>query len=437
MSYPMKKETAYIIVDYTEQYRSIMQFDKNKTVPIHQWYPFVEGYSKEFIQSILDELPYRPKSALEPFAGSGTTPVELQDLDIKCTSFEVSPFMHLLSTVKMRRDYTRDEFTNYLNLLKNKISISPRNIRKVEPIPFGRTVAKQVYLKKWNFHDNTLDGILDIKHAIAAIPEEKYRNIFIIALASILLDVSNLFRNGKCLSYKKNWQSLEKTKRTDIHQTFFKRIESTFLEDISNISPKTKPAINNYQLCHYGDIREKIDLVPDNSIDLIITSPPYLNSRDYTDIYMLELKTLDLIKSHEELRALRKRTLRSHVQVKFETLETLDIPLLKESVASIEKNADSFWNSDLLNMIKGYFIDIDYLFSKFKEKMLPEKFIYFNVANSAYYGEEITVDEIVCEIAKNHGFEIIEIRKARDLNPSSQQHKLVAPLRESVIVMKS
>lgn len=436
MFYPMPKET-YKIVDYTEQYKSIMQFDKNKNVPIHQWYPFVEGYSKEFIQSILDELNYTPESALEPFAGSGTTPVELQNLNIKCTSFEVSPFMHLLSTVKMRRDYTKKEFDSYFNFLKELITSTPKDIRSIESIPFGRTVVKQKGLKKWNFHDNTMDGILDIKHAIATVPEEKYRNIFKIALASILLDVSNLFRNGKCLSYKKNWQTQKTIKRSDIHQIFYKRIESTFLEDISNISLKFAPTINNHQLCHYGDIRKKIDMVPNNSIDLIITSPPYLNSRDYTDIYMIELKTLDLIKSHEELRALRKSTLRSHVQIKFETLETLDIPLLKKSIASIEKNAISFWNSNLLNMIKGYFIDLDYLFSKFRDKMLPEKFIYFNVANSAYYGEEITVDEIVCEIAQNHGFQIIEIRKARDLNPSSQQHKLVAPLRESVIIMKS
>lgn len=433
----MKQKTAYKIVDYTQQYKSIMQFDKNKTVPIHQWYPFVEGYSKEFIQSILDELDYTPQSVLEPFAGSGTTPLELQYLNIKCTSFEVSPFMHLLSTVKMRRDYTREQFDIYFSLLKDKIASSPENIRSVETIPFGRTVVKNENLKKWNFHDNTMDGILDIKHAISAILEEHYRNIFKIALASILLDVSNLFRNGKCLSYKKNWQYAEHTQRADIHHTFYKKIETTFLEDISNISSELTRTTDNHLLCYYGDIREKINIIPDNSIDLIITSPPYLNSRDYTDIYMLELKTLDLIKSHAELQALRKRTLRSHVQIKFDTLETLDIPLLKQSIISLEKNASSFWNPDLLNMIKGYFLDMDYLFSKFRKKMIPGKFIFFNVANSAYYGKEIAVDEIVCEIAENHGFQIIEIRKARDLNPSSQQQNLVASLRESVIVMKS
>ena len=52
----------YTIIDYTAVYKPIMQFNKNKTAFIHQWYPFVEGYSKEFITTIIDELDYEPKS---------------------------------------------------------------------------------------------------------------------------------------------------------------------------------------------------------------------------------------------------------------------------------------------------------------------------------------------------------------------------------------
>ena len=69
--------------------------------------------------------------------------------------------------------------------------------------------------------------------------------------------------------------------------------------------------------------------------------------------------------------------------------------------------------------------------------MRSDKFIYFNVANSAYYGVEIAVDEIICQIAEKQGFKIVEIRKARDLKASSQQSGSIKSLRESVIVMKS
>lgn len=433
-----KKDSVYKIVDYTEKYKSIMQFNKNKSIPIHQWYPFVEGYSREFIQSILDEIKYIPISVLEPFSGSGTTPVELQKQNIKCTSFEVSPFMHLLSTVKMRHDYSLSEFNIHFNAIKESINNSPKNIRGTKSVSFGKTLIKSDAVKKWNYNDEVVDAILDIRRAINLVDEEKYRNLFKIALSSILMEVSNVFRNGKCLSYKKNWQNRINYSRADVHQIFINKIINVFIDDISTIdNDKSSYIINNYDLCYFGDVRENINFVPDNSIDLIITSPPYLNSRDYTDIYMLELKMLGLINNYEELKNLRKKTLRSHVQVKHGSLKTLEIPILEECIALIEENKDVFWNTDLLNMIKGYFIDIDFLFSVFKQKMQQDKYIYFNVANSAYYGVEIVVDEIICQIAEKHGFNVLEIRKARDLKTSSQQSGTIKSLRESVIVIKS
>ena len=83
-------------------------------------------------------------------------------------------------------------------------------------------------------------------------------------------------------------------------------------EDVRILS-REAPAVHNSDFCFYGDVRYNIDSVPDDSFDLIITSPPYLNSRDYTDIYMLELKVLQLVNSHDDLRQLRKSTLRSPI----------------------------------------------------------------------------------------------------------------------------
>lgn len=415
-----------------------MQFNKNKTVFIHQWYPFVEGYSKEFIESILDEINYQPTQVLEPFSGSGTTALELQLKNINCVSFEVSPFMHLLSSVKLRKDYKSDDLSTILKTFKVNIKKAPLDIRNYQNIPFGKTVVKNEKLKKWNFNDESLDGILDIKYSIAKIKDSKYSDLFRIVLASILLEVSNLFRNGKCLSYKNKWETKINFTRQDIHNIFMSRIENTIVADIQRLENLSENIIvDNYSNLHFGDVRENILNLADDSVDLIITSPPYLNSRDYTDIYMLELKVLNLINSHEELINLRKSTVRSHVQVKHGDLEILNIPLLAAYIEKVQNNSTEFWNSDLLNMIKGYFLDMDLLFDQFKRVLQKDKFIYFNVANSAYFGEEIKVDEIICDIAVSKGFNIVEIRKARDLKASSQQSGNIKSLRESVIVIKS
>jgi len=428
------KMRKYSLIDCTKKYDSIMMFDKNKNVLVHRWYPFVEGYSKEFIEDILGELPTPPKCALEPFCGSGTTPVELQNHGIRCYSFEVSPFMHLLAKVKLERAYNEVRLTYYRDKVADSLSTPIQDIRKMEIIPFGDTVIKKEGKEKWNFHDTSLDGLLDIRHAIRTeVDDERYSKLFTIVLASIILQTSNMFRNGKCLSYKKGWSN-RIISRDEVHHLFLEKIDTIIAEDV-RILTEQNTDVHNSEICYLGDVRKNIDKVPDNSLDLIITSPPYLNSRDYTDIYMLELKVLQLVNSHEDLQALRKSTIRSHVQVKYSDIEPLDNPRLIQCLADMKNTDAKSWNSDILNMICGYFEDMQLLFTEFAKKMRSGGVIYFNVANSAYFGVEVPVDYIIGDIAEDCGFKVREIRKARDLKTSPQQSGHIGKLRESVLVI--
>ena len=424
----------YPFIDCTERYDSIMVFGKNKDVLVHRWYPFVEGYSKEFIEDILQELPFTPQCAMEPFCGSGTTPVELQNHNIRCYSFEVSPFMHLLAKVKLERTYSEDRLKYYREKVAAFLTAPIQDIRSVEAIPFGDTVIKKDGKEKWNFHDTSLDGILDIRHAInTEVDDERYKKLFTIALASIILQTSNMFRNGKCLSYRKGWCD-RVVERNEVHHFFLEKLDTVIAEDVRILAGQDTE-VHNSEICYLGDVRKNIDKVPDNSLDLIITSPPYLNSRDYTDIYMLELKVLQLVKCHEDLQALRKSTIRSHVQVKYSDIEPLDNPRLKQCLSEMRNSESKSWNSDILKMICGYFEDMKLLFSAFAKKMRSGGIIYFNVANSAYFGVEVPVDYIIGDIAEDCGFVVREIRKARDLKTSPQQSGHVGKLRESVLVI--
>ena len=109
---------------------------------------------------------------------------------------------------------------------------------------------------------------------------------------------------------------------------------------------------------------------------------------------------------------------------------------MQQAISRIEEYKEKFWNVELLDMIKGYFLDINTLFEGLSKKMSSNGMIFFNIANSAYYNVEIKVDEIVCKIAENNGFKIVEIREARRVRTSSQQKGISEGLRESVIVIR-
>ncbi|MCL5066808.1 MAG: hypothetical protein M1368_00450, partial [Thaumarchaeota archaeon] len=229
-----------------------------------------------------------------------------------------------------------------------------------------------------------------------------------------------------------------KIRRTDVHRKFFEKLETVFKPDVRELEARAKQNISfsNAENCYLGDVRKEIAQVPNESIDLVITSPPYLNSRDYTDSYIVELWLLDFVRSYQELKELRNRTLHSHVQVKIGEIPYPNLAKLDTIVSQLVSNSEKFWNKELVNMVKGYFADMDSLFIQLALKMEKGKKIYLNVANSAYYGVEIAVDEIIGEISEIRGFKVIEIREARRIRPSSQQNSVIDSLRESVVVME-
>lgn len=300
----------YQHTDYFEKYGRIMQFNKNKTEPFHRWYSFVEGYSKEFIQSIIKEMNKDNLVCLEPFSGSGTTALELQNLGIPCYAFEINPLMYLIARVKLENRYEIRRFDYWYNYIKNK-----RIKQQVVLNTKFNTLYQGNGKKKWNYNIEVGIAVEKLKEAIESITEEIYKELFTVALAAILLDVSNLYRNGKCLSYKKNWEE-RKVSEVDVFTKFDDKVENELRNDIKKLKKGIK--IHNKECLYNLDSRVAIEeRIANNSIDLVITSPPYLNSRDYTDTYMLELKTLGFTKTSEEIKELREKTIRSHVQIKW------------------------------------------------------------------------------------------------------------------------
>lgn len=417
-------------VDYYQEYGRIMQFNKNKKEPIHRWYPFVEGYSKEFIKSIIDEVNKKDLVCLEPFSGSGTTSLELQHNNIPCYSFEINPLMYIIAKVKLENDYDLKKVEIWHDFIQTNRAVVNADLKTV-----FSTLYEGDNKEKWNYDKAVGLAVQKLKTSISLVKEEKYKNLFFVVLSSILLDVSNLYRNGKCLSYKKNWKGINLSE-ADVFKKFDDKMDKEIKIDIQSIK---KSKQNNRDILFNEDSRVGIETkVPDNSIDLVITSPPYLNSRDYTDTYMLELKTLGLTSSYEAVRNLREKTFRSHVQIKWEDDESINNRTLNNTLKLLKgcSKEQDIWNSSILDMVRLYFVDMKKIFHVLYKKVKIGGKIYFNVSNSAYFNIMINTLEICAEIAESEGFNVIEIRKARKLKPSPQQKEQIENLLEGVIVME-
>jgi hypothetical protein len=191
-----------------------------------------------------------------------------------------------------------------------------------------------------------------------------------------------------------------------------------------------------------GDGRNPISSgVADGSVDLIITSPPYPNNIDYSEVYKLELWLLGFVSSGADFLALRRSTFRSHptyektdgVPTEFNDelrggrLRTLLGGLLRR----LEDSSDA-WRGRLL---AAYFGDMWRTIRSLK-RTLSKNGIAVMVVGNSLHGTDIpalvATDLILAQIAECHGMRT-HISVARSLKRRLSGNHF---LRESVVIMK-
>ncbi len=174
---------------------------------------------------------------------------------------------------------------------------------------------------------------------------------------------------------------------------------------------------------------------PDCSVDVVVTSPPYLNSRDYTDIYNPDMWLLGFISSYEEVRELRSSCVDSHVQLPRRTHREAPLQEVQDLVERFRKVERKTWLLRLPEMVGGYFGDLAELLRQLTRVLRPGGTAYINVAESAYCGQVIPVLDLLAKLGDHYGFHS-DIHIVRRIRRSGQQYHDVAELLEGVIRLR-
>jgi DNA modification methylase len=401
-------------------------FAPNATLPRHRWYHFKEGYSAGLVQSYIEKYIPLNGSAniIDPFLGSGTTAVEGARLGYNVYGIETNPFMSFLSMVKTC------DFTGIKNIEAIALKcLSNHDREKAFLLPNDTTLVERPCLSKWILNKSIAQRFEQLRTAISRIKTGNIRDLLLLALMSSIEEVSNARKDGKCWRYKRNWHNV-KYEGINLDNAFAARVLN-FAEDIESC-----PKLRGQATITTADSRSRTAYSNNNGLfDGLLTSPPYLNSFDYTDIYRPELLLLKKVKNSTELRQLRFSTIRSHVQVAWESSPPLDIPLLQQKIKKI-KSAGS-WCGRIPEMINAYFVDMDTVILQCTKQLKNNAVAGFVVADSAYCGVVIPVSIILTEILRRHGLKTKCIAVLREtLGNGNHQLRSSEKLMETLVVAK-
>jgi hypothetical protein len=193
---------------------------------------------------------------------------------------------------------------------------------------------------------------------------------------------------------------------------------------------------------YLADAREIDRVIPPKSIDVVITSPPYPNEKDYTRTTRLESVVLGFFEDMSQLRAFKKTLLRSNTRGVYKVDDddrwVADNPEIQRIANKIEKRRIELGKTSgferlYARVTKLYFGGMARHLSELRTVLKPDARLAYVVGDQAsYLRVMIRTGQLLADIAENLGYEVETIDLFRTRFATATQNEL----REEVVVLR-
>jgi DNA modification methylase len=421
-------------------------FADNKTRPIHRWIPWIAGFSSEFVHDVFSRyIPAKfsePITVLDPFCGVGTTLVEAVLSGHDAVGFEINPYAALASRAKLEAAALSPSQLHLfiLRFQEHMSSDDPLSQMAVPPAFFNSRIPF--------FDELTQQKVLRALRFIRGIRVPPVRHLFSLAFGSVMVSLSNY-------SYEPSLSSRPAVGKA-----------------MQNDAPVLETMLAKLQAMH-SDIEwlrtqmDKFDRLPSgrviadnfmnaeshlaaNSVDLVVTSPPYLNNYHYVRNTRPQLFWLGFVRKPKDLKRLETenfgkywQTVRDMKSVALDFENTKLDELLKQ-IRAVNVDRGVYGGNGWANYAASYFNDADRFCKTMSRVLKPKAYAVIVVGNSILQGVEIPIDNVFSDIAERHGFKTVNIHVLRQKRVGAsivgssvrQGGKTKAHLYESAVVLR-
>lgn len=401
-------------------------FIDNMKLPVHRWFRYSAGFSATWVESvILSAKQQQTVTLLDPFAGAGTSLIVAQKLGVKSYGIEAHPFIIRVARSKLLYN------TNYNTYLQHIQKI----IELAETLP--ASINNYPKLIHECFTPDTLLSLDKLRKSWLELADNSDASgLAWLTLVAILRHVSHVGTAP--------WQYVlpNKNKKSVLEPIYaFNLMAQTIADDMKLSQSKSiTPA-----LLIQSDARTGQG-ISDDSINLVITSPPYANNYDYADATRLEMSFMQEISGWGDLQAsVRKYLIRScsqHVTTKSVNLDEIlaspELLPIKNDIVKVchklleERNLHGGKKNYHL-MIACYFIDMARVWQTLRRVCQTPSQVCFVIGDSAPYGIYVPVIEWLGLLAIAAGFKSFKFEKIRDRNIKWKNRKHNVPLCEGFL----
>jgi len=368
---------------------------------IHRWFNFIAGFAPEFVAQQCPDV--GAGLLLDPFAGCGTSLVVAQNMGLRAVGFDPHPFFIRIARAKVAPPPTSARLDDIVAALQQGIAT-----------PVHESVLSDsaaTFLLKL-FEQRTLRQLLGARDALTRAGLGGDDLAFL--LLSRVVDLCSTAQTDGI------YKAPTSTKTPSVPLDAVSALAQHIRADILLGSARVAPLVSLYE-----SSSEDMSPVADHSVDVIVTSPPYLNNFDFAEMTRMYLYFWGMCASWKEItQVVRSKLLvntttalagQRDIQDQYRAgITTRVLPQLEaivEALTTERRSRAGKKEYDLL--VYPYFAQMTRVIEEAQRCLRPNAQIHIVVADAAFYGIHVSTPQFLAEIMSALGFVDVHCFKLR------------------------
>ncbi len=343
---------------------SELEFEKpngngSTTYLTHNFHTYPAKFIPQIPRGTILQLTKEGDTILDPFCGCGTALAEAKLLNRNAIGVDLNPIAVLVSKAKTNKLEQVD--LNLTNSLLNSIKSDISNYYNNKQTKINYEIPDFNNRDHW-FQQNVLHELGIIKANILKIDKQELKDFLFTAMSSIIVTVSNQESDTRFAAIDKKIKPF---------RTFFEFKKKLDNMNLRVIEFSEKSSNSNVKVFE-GDTRN-MTFLKDNSVDHIVTSPPYANTYDYYLYHKFRMYWLDY-----NVRKVQDNEIGS-----------------RNRHSSKKEDIDTFEN------------ELSLCLKEMSRVLKPNKYAVIVIGDSVIRGKLIRVNDIMKKIAHENNFEFV------------------------------
>ncbi len=353
----------------------------------HGYHRYPAKFIPQLVERLFDEyLPARDAHVDDPFMGCGTTIVSAIARGFIASGTDVNRIAFLITKVKatpIDPDYLDQKIGALLSSLKNE---------KITPAIPQRHIDR---IKYW-FSDAATDDLGRLLRLIDQEDDRAIRDFFLVAFSHILKTCS-IWLQGST----KPTRDLTKkpVKPFDALRRHLRKMQRGNAAFYNVVPAKTREHLKDYLQIKIGDARAQSTRAA--SVDLIVSSSPYVTSYEYADLHQLSTIWLDFA---DDLREYRKEFIGT-------SYKSSDNSKPRSQIARDIIHKMSEASDKMAREVEAFFVDMQEVFDESYRILKRGGRCCYVIGNTQLKGVDILNAEAFADSLQHAGFALDRIIK--------------------------